>query len=600
MKLKERMQKAVLALSDNRFLGRKKLAISYVSVFLVFTLVLVTTMAWFTVKDTENINSQTFSLESSAALRVNDGEEDLSNHIVVKDFKLEEASSVDGRNMFFPSEGNFSDSTSAMKFREGTAGDRNKTYVYKDFKLNADSGMTNVYIKGYNITVVSADGKTVLGKFDGSTEIIRNDKGVPVDQKVYDPCPLRLAFITDSSKTPTVIDPSALIDEHAKNYNAVSSTNMVGSPVTKLSSCKTFSDFYFYSGESLFTLLGQKPLDVTLVAWFEGAYEDRSVYDKYAGASVTIDVELESNYNDMEAITFIDKTRGDDGNENPWIKTNDCIVTMQYKDTDATQKTVVMKDLGSVDGYNTWTAALPKDVTTDISFFRFSTTNNIIYNSWHTKKDVNNELSDTAKGWIADNVDNKDLYPLQESRIVNGNRSLVYTARRGNGYSKTDNTAQRLSPCIGYWDYSPSGSTVETTTPSPTTPTSGGGSSEDPEINTSVYLNIPGNNKQWLRDYLKSGNYQPYVVYKYEGKETNHLMKFESDGARCTLDNCSAPRGSRVIGFKFVNEEGNHTLLIPAKNEYIFSTSFNVSYEVNNDEKSLQSAKSRAKKREKA
>lgn len=582
MKLKERMQNSFFALSDNRLLGRKKLAISYVSLFLVFTLVLVTTVAWFTVKDTASINSQAFSLESSAALRVNDGQEDLSNHLVVKDFKLEEASSVDGRNMFFPSEGNFKDSTSAMKFREGTVGDRNKTYVYKDFKLNADSDMTNVYIKGYNITITSADG-TVLGKFDGSTEIIRDNDGVPVDQKVYDPCPLRLAFITDSSKTPTVIDPSALIDEHAKNYNAVSSTNMVGSPTTKLSSCKTFSDFYFYSGESLFTLLGQKPLDVTLVAWFEGAYEDQSVYDKYAGASVTIDVELESNYNDMEAITFIDKTKGDDGKENPWIKTNDCIVTMQYKDTDATQKTVVMKDLGEVNGYNTWTAALPKDVITDISFFRFSTTNNIIYNSWHTKKDVNNELSDTAKGWIDDNVDNKDLYPLQESRIVNGNRSLVYTARRGNGYGKTDSTFERLSPCIGYWDYSPGGSTVETTTPSTTTPTSGGGSSEDPKINTGVYLDIPGN-KQWLRDYLKSGDYKPYVVYKYEGKETNHLMQFNSDGSRCTLDNCIAPRDSRVIGFKFVNEKGNHTLLIPAKNEYIFSTPFNVSYEVTNDD----------------
>lgn len=580
MKLKERMQNSFFALSDNRLLGRKKLAISYVSLFLVFTLVLVTTVAWFTVKDTASINSQAFSLESSAALRVNDGQEDLSNHLVVKGFKLEEASSVDGRNMFFPSEGNFKDSTSAMKFREGTAGDRNKTYVYKDFKLNADSDMTNVYIKGYNITIVSADGKTVLGKFDGSTEIIRNDKGVPVDQKVYDPCPLRLAFITDSSKTPTVIDPSALIDEHAKNYNAVSSTNMVGSPATKLSSCKTFSDFYFYSGESLFTLLGQKPLDVTLVAWFEGAYEDQSVYDKYAGASVTIDVELESNYNDMEAITFIDKTRGDKGENTPWIKTDDCIVTMQYKDTDTTQKTVVMKYLGQIDGYNTWTAALPKDVTTDISFFRFSTTNNIIYNSWHTKDNVNNELSPTAQGWI---VNNEDLYPLQESRIVNGNRSIVYTAKRGNGFGKTDNTAQRLSPCIGYWDYSPSGSTVETTTPSPTTPTSGGGSSEDPEINTGVYLNIP-DTKQWLRNYLTRGEYQPYVVYKYEGKETNHLMQFNSDGSRCTLDNCIAPRGSRVIGFKFVNEKGNHTLLIPAKNEYIFSTPFNVSYEVTNDD----------------
>lgn len=580
MKLKERMQNSFFALSDNRLLGRKKLAISYVSLFLVFTLVLVTTVAWFTVKDTASINSQAFSLESSAALRVNDGQEDLSNHLVVKGFKLEEASSVDGRNMFFPSEGNFKDSTSAMKFREGTAGDRNKTYVYKDFKLNADSDMTNVYIKGYNITIVSADGKTVLGKFDGSTEIIRDDKGVPVDQKVYDPCPLRLAFITDSSKTPTVIDPSALIDEHAKNYNAVSSTNMVGSPATKLSSCKTFSDFYFYSGESLFTLLGQKPLDVTLVAWFEGAYEDQSVYDKYAGASVTIDVELESNYNDMEAITFIDKTRGDKGENTPWIKTDDCIVTMQYKDTDATQKTVVMKYLGSVDGYNTWTAALPKDVTTDISFFRFSTTNNIIYNSWHTKDNVNNELSPTAQGWI---VNNEDLYPLQESRIVNGNRSIVYTAKRGNGFGKTDNTAQRLSPCIGYWDYSPSGSTVETTAPSPTTPTSGGGSSEDPEVNTGVYLNIP-DTKQWLRKYLTSGAYEPYVIYNYNGVKSDHLMQFESDGSRCTLDNCSAPRGSRVIGFKFVNKNGTHTQLIPAKNEYIFSTPFNVSYEVNNDD----------------
>ncbi len=580
MKLKERMQNSFFALSDNRLLGRKKLAISYVSLFLVFTLVLVTTVAWFTVEDRASINSQPFSLESSAALRVNDGQEDLSNHLVVKGFKLEEASSVDGRNMFFPSEGNFKDSTSAMKFREGTAGDRNKTYVYKDFKLNADSDMTNVYVKGYNITIVSADGKTVLGKFDGSTEIIRDDKGVPVNQKVYDPCPLRLAFITDSSKTPTVIDPSALIDEHAKNYNAVSSTNTDGSPATKLSSCKTFSDFYFYSGESLFTLLGQKPLDVTLVAWFEGAYEDQSVYDKYAGASVTIDVELESNYNDMEAITFIDKTRGDKGENTPWIKTDDCIVTMQYKDTDTTQKTVVMKYLGSVDGYNTWTAALPKDVTTDISFFRFSTTNNIIYNSWHTKDNVNGELSPTAQNWIKND---EDLYPLQESRIVNGNRSLVYTAKRGNGYGKTDDTAQRLSPCIGYWDYSPSGSTVETTAPSPTTPTSGGGSSVDPEIITGVYLNIP-ESKQWLRGYLTSGYYKPYVIYNYNGVKSDHLMEFNDDGSRCTLNDCIAPRGSRVIGFKFVNEKGNHTLLIPAKNEYIFSTPFNVSYVVNNDD----------------
>ena len=88
MKLKERMQNSFFSLSDNRLLGRKKLAISYVSLFLVFTLVLVTTVAWFTVKDTASINSQAFSLESSAALRVNDGQEDLSTTLLLKALSL--------------------------------------------------------------------------------------------------------------------------------------------------------------------------------------------------------------------------------------------------------------------------------------------------------------------------------------------------------------------------------------------------------------------------------------------------------------------------------------------------------------------------------
>lgn len=578
MKLKEKMQGVVLALSDNRLVGRKKLAISYASLFLAFTFMLITTVSWFTVKEYADVNSDTFSLESSAALRVNDGEEDLSNHIVVKDFKLEEASSVDGRNMFFPSEGNFSSGTSAMKFREGTAGDRNKTYVYKDFKLNADSDMTNVYVKGYNIEI-KKDGET-LGKFDGSTEIIRDESGVPVDQVVYSSCPLRLAFITDSSKTPTVIDPSALIDDYAKNCNAVNSTDSNGSATTKLSSCKTFSDFYFYSGESLFTLMGQDPLDVTLVAWFEGAYDDQSVYDKYAGATVSIDVELESNYDDMEAVTFVDQTKGDNGAETPWIKTDDCIVTMQYRDTDKTQKTVVMKYMKTDSGLNAWTAALPKGVTTDISFFRFSTKNNIIYNSWHTKSGVNGELSATAQNWIKNDP---DVYELQESRIVNGNRSLVYTARRGNGYGTTETTSERLSPCLGYWDYDPSGGQITTTAPSTTTPSGGGDTPAGTTVTTSVYLQIP-EEKQWLRNYLTSGSYDAYVIYNYDGKRTEYKMTADSNGSRCYLEEQKVLAGSRINGFKFVNKNGSHTQLIPAKNEYVFSKSFKITYEVNSDD----------------
>ncbi len=574
MKLKERMQNAVLALSDNRLVGRKKLAISYASLFLAFTFMLVTTMAWFTVKDTASINSQTFSLESSAALRVNDGEKDLSNHITVDNFKLEEASSVDGRNMFFPSEGNFKDSTSAMKFREGTAGDRNKTYVYKDFKLNADSDVTNIYVKSYNINIVSASGET-LGKFDGSTEIIRNDKEVPIDQKVYDPSPLRIAFITDSSKTPTVIDPSALIDEHAKNYNAVSSTNAEGSPTTQLSSCKTFSDFYFYSGESLFSLIGQTPLDVTLVAWFEGAYDNQEIYNKYAGATVTIDIELESNWDDMEIVTFVDQTIGDQGagNNDRWISSDDCIVTMEYdegkKDTDGNpiKKTVVMMET-TYNGEKAWKAALPKTVTTNISFYRFSKTSNIIFNSWHTKSGIMSELNPNINNdswlWGGD---------LQDSRIVNGNSSLVYTAIRGNGYGKTESTSERLSPCVGYWDYSGSSS-------------GGGGSSggslpTGTEIQTGVYLTV---NKTWVRDNITKDGYTPYVVYEYDGKRTEYEMTPNDDASYLRAENKKAFVGSRILYFKFVNPSDKTYKIMNVTKVYVFEKGVNISFTTNDDD----------------
>lgn len=59
-----------------------------------------TTVSWFTIKDKANINSNIMNFNSGTGLRVNDGE-DITNHIKVDNFKIDEASSVDGRNLFF-------------------------------------------------------------------------------------------------------------------------------------------------------------------------------------------------------------------------------------------------------------------------------------------------------------------------------------------------------------------------------------------------------------------------------------------------------------------------------------------------------------------
>ena len=106
--------------SQHRLGGYKRVSVSYISIFLVLVLIITTTISWFTFQNTASIDSTEFTMRASSGLRVNDGE-DLENHIRLDKFLLAEASSVDGRNMYFPSEGNFTNNTGEMTFREGNA-----------------------------------------------------------------------------------------------------------------------------------------------------------------------------------------------------------------------------------------------------------------------------------------------------------------------------------------------------------------------------------------------------------------------------------------------------------------------------------------------
>ena len=126
MKLKDKFCNFLNGLVDSRLNNTKKVTTSYVALFLVLSIFAVSTFSWFTIRDTATIDSDPFSLESAAGMRVNKGEE-IRNTITVKDAKLEEASSVDGRNMFFPVDRGQGDKgqrvdTSATKRRDGTAG----------------------------------------------------------------------------------------------------------------------------------------------------------------------------------------------------------------------------------------------------------------------------------------------------------------------------------------------------------------------------------------------------------------------------------------------------------------------------------------------
>ena len=614
MKLKDKFCDFLNGLVDSRLNNTKKVTTSYVALFLVLSIFAVSTFSWFTIRDTATIDSDTFSLESAAGMIVNKGEE-IRNTITVKQAKLKEASSVDGRNMFFPVDRGYGDKgqsvdTSEMKFREGTVGDKNDGYIYSDFTLTGQTGgQVEVYVKSYKVQVHNRNtNKDEV--YDGATHITVDGNSKPSTYLAYqNPCPIRIAFIRNSAEASTVIDPTAIIDNYADECQAVSSVNSLGSATTTKAKGRSFSDYYFGTGAPLFTLDGLKSQNITMVAWLEATGEN---CDAYEGQDVSITVELESNWKDMEYVTFVDKTKGDaDDDENTelrWVGNAGCFLVMTYYDENfQNPKSVVMSESKS-DGKKPieWIAYLPKDKITNISFMRYSKvkekikldgTNDVevgrIYNVWHTTAEVNTWIAANKSGngekafnWSHEiNKNGLQTYRTDDG-TKNGNKENTYYAVHGNGYGDTPTVAENVAPCIGYWGTTypnSSGGSVEPTTTEQLPTTGETYARADIQIDYNSYNGGGG-----LRNLLSQNVLVLKAVFDSNGTETAYEMKPQGGGDKCVLSKTSVKGGSRLVRFDLydpakkdpiirkylVPENIQHTFTESAgSNEYIISYS---------------------------
>ena len=621
MKLKDKFCNFLNGLVDSRLNNTKKVTTSYVALFLVLSIFAVSTFSWFTIRDTATIDSDPFSLESAAGMRVNKGEE-IRNTITVKQAKLEEASSVDGRNMFFPVDRGYgykgqSVDTSEMKFREGTVGDKNNGYIYSDFTLTGQTGgQVEVYVKSYKVQVHNRNtNKDEV--YDGATHITVDGNSKPSTYLAYqNPCPIRIAFIRNSAEASTVIDPTAIIDNYADECQAVSSVNSLGSATTTKAKGRSFSDYYFGTGAPLFTLDGLKSQNITMVAWLEATGEN---CDAYEGQDVSITVELESNWKDMEYVTFVDKTKGDaDDDENTelrWVGNAGCFLVMTYYDENfENPKSVVMSESKS-DGKKPieWIAYLPKDKITNISFMRYSKvkekikldgTNDVevgrIYNVWHTTAEVNTWIAANKSGngekafnWSHEiNKNGLQTYRTDDG-TKNGNKENTYYAVHGNGYGDTPTVAENVAPCIGYWGTTypnSSGGSVEPTTTEQLPTTGETYARADIQIDYNLWLNEYNsyNGGGGLRNLLSQNVLVLKAVFDSNGTETAYEMKPQGGGDKCVLSKTSVKGGSRLVRFDLydpakkdpiirkylVSENIQHTFTESAgSNEYIISYS---------------------------
>lgn len=611
MKLKDKFCDFLNGLVDSRLNNTKKVTTSYVALFLVLSIFAVSTFSWFTIRDTATIDSDTFSLESAAGMRVNKGEE-IRNTITVKQAELKEASSVDGRNMFFPVDRGYGDKgqsvdTSEMKFREGTVGDKNDGYIYSDFTLTGQTGgQVEVYVKSYKVEVTNKYTKKTE-VYDGATHITVDGNHKPSTYLAYqNPCPIRIAFIRNSAEASTVIDPTAIIDNYADECQAVSSVNSLGSATTTKAKGRSFSDYYFGTGAPLFTLDGLKSQNITMVAWLEATGEN---CDAYVDQNVSITVELESNWKDMEYVTFVDKTKGDsqddENTELRWVGNAGCFLVMTYYDENfENPKSVVMSESKS-DGKKPieWIAYLPKDKITNISFMRYSKvkekikldgTNDVevgrIYNVWHTTAEVNTWIDarkDDGKGANANkwsheiNKNGLQTYRTDDGTAT-GNKENTYYAVHGNGYGDTPTVAENVAPCIGYWGTkyanSSSGGVEPTTTEQ--LPTTGETYARaDIQIDYNLWLNEYNsyNGGGGLRNLLSQNVLVLKAVFDSNGTETAYEMKPQGGGDKCVLSKTSVKSGSRLVRFDLYDPAKKDPIIrnyqVPASIQHTFTES---------------------------
>lgn len=610
MKLKDKFCNFLNGLVDSRLNNTKKVTTSYVALFLVLSIFAVSTFSWFTIRDTATIDSDPFSLESAAGMRVNKGEE-IRNTITVKQAKLKEASSVDGRNMFFPVDRGYGDEgqsvdTNEMKFREGTVGDKNNGYIYSDFTLTGQTGgQVEVYVKSYKVQVHNRNtNKDEV--YDGATHITVDNNSKPSTYLAYqNPCPIRIAFIRNSAEASTVIDPTAIIDNYADECQAVSSVNSLGSATTTKAKGRSFSDYYFGTGAPLFTLDGLKSQNITMVAWLEATGEN---CDAYKGQDVSITVELESNWKDMEYVTFVDKTKGDADNDQDtelrWVGNAGCFLVMTYYDENfQNPKSVVMSESKS-DGKKPieWIAYLPKDKITNISFMRYSKvkekikldgTNDVevgrIYNVWHTTAEVNTWIAANKSGngkkaydWSLDiNKNGLQTYRTDDGTAT-GNKENTYYAVHGNGYGDTPTVAENVAPCIGYWGTkyaNSSGGSVEPTTTEQLPITGETYARADIQIDYNLWLNEYNsyNGGGGLRNLLSQDVLVLKAVFDSNGTETAYEMKPQGGGDKCVLSKTSVKSGSRLVRFDLYDPAKEDPIirnyLVPTNIQHTFTES---------------------------
>lgn len=334
---------------------RSKLLKSVVSLVLASVILVTCTVCWYYIK-TAYGKADNFTLDAGKGLRVNDTGTSQFNS-AENDFELLPASSVDGRNLYFPTDGtDFSNVAKDMTFRSANAGDKNVNYIQIDFKVTAQANHTSIYLN---------PDKTWLKVYN------EDDDENHTNASAQQAAPLRMAIWCSapekdgSAMTPVVFNSQekTVTTPAVNDVDRGSGAYLGSSPQI----AHQFSD-YAVGGTPLATLSAGKETTFSVIIWLEGNDPKctRTWLDPIDKSDIYLGLAFKTSWDDTDVIRFKDST------SDSWI--TDLISNEKYnltvRFTDATDSSDVV-DFNTYQYRQTsdeWTASIPSDMTNKITF----------------------------------------------------------------------------------------------------------------------------------------------------------------------------------------------------------------------------------------
>lgn len=378
---------------------KRKLLMSVISFILTFILMSSMSISWFTTKTSE-LEVNDFQLDCGKGLRVNDTGTSTMSFSTLDDEYLIPASSVDGRNLYFPTDGaDFSSTTQNMTFRSANAGDKNHNYIQIDFSLTAQQNHTALYINEEKTSIkVKNSHETEYGVSQAAA--LRTalwcstaENGVPNTPIVFNP-------------TASTLYTAAVEDVDRSTGAFISSGRQVA---------HTFSD-YSFGGTPVATLERGIETKFSYIIWLEGT--DPKCTDKIIEKDIEIKLAFTTSWDKTETIRFEDASGTVSGLLNETYS-----LSLHYEDeNDSQNANGAYMDFNmyrvSDNVNNIWSCNIPGDMRNKVSFVLRSTDetkylyiffkdphNNETYNREANRKYVvdviNTETGDCSGHWVA-------------------------------------------------------------------------------------------------------------------------------------------------------------------------------------------------------